>query len=197
MPRPKASGLPQEETQRLRTTQLLDVAAEVFLEMGYEAASTAEIAARAHASKRVFYEQFGSKEELFLAVIDYRTLKIADKVSVLFEGDEPIRPMLLRVARELLGVLLSEEHVALLRLVYMQAASVSGGGAVSDGAGSGSWDCEAGGAHPEAGEARGSCCSGCFAGGAAFCRFAGGGPGASGGAWAGGAEVAERDGGAG
>ena len=48
MPRPKSSGLPKAEEERLRLTQLLDVAAEIFFEIGYEAASTAEIAARAH-----------------------------------------------------------------------------------------------------------------------------------------------------
>jgi AcrR family transcriptional regulator len=123
MPRPKSSGLSKEETERLRLTQLLDVASEVFLELGYESASTAEIAARAHASKRALYELFASKEELFLAVIDYKTLKVADRVTDLFQSDEAIRPLLMRVAKELLSVLLSDEHVALMRLVYAQAFS--------------------------------------------------------------------------
>src|ERR1700712_4355691 len=121
MPRPKASGRPKAEEEQLRLSQLLDVAAEVFFDMGYEAASTAEIAARAHSSKRALYVCFPSKEELFLAVIDYRTSKIADRVSILFQSDEPIRPLLLQVARELLRVLLSEEHLSLMRLVYAQA----------------------------------------------------------------------------
>ena len=121
MPRPKSSGLSKEEAERLRRAQLLDVAADVFLELGYEAASTAEIAARAHASKRAFYSYFRSKEDLFLAVIDYRTSRIADRVSVLFQTDQPIRPLLSRVAKELLRVLLSDDHVALIRLVYTQA----------------------------------------------------------------------------
>jgi AcrR family transcriptional regulator len=121
MPRPKSSGLPKEETERLRLTQLLDVASEVFLELGYDIASTAEIAARAHASKRALYTLFPSKEELFLAVIDYRTRKIADKVTDLFQDDQPIRPLLMGVAKALLTLLLSPEHVALMRLVYTQA----------------------------------------------------------------------------
>ena len=47
MARPKSSGLPKAEEEQLRRKHLLDVAAEVFFEMGYDAASTAEIAARA------------------------------------------------------------------------------------------------------------------------------------------------------
>ncbi|MCU1323076.1 MAG: regulatory protein TetR [Acidobacteriaceae bacterium] len=121
MPRPKSTGLPKAEEERQRLAQLLNVAAEVFFEMGYEAASTADIAARAHSSKRALYSRFASKEELFMAVIDYRTAIIADRVTVLFREECPIREMLFGVAKELLRSLLSEEHTALMRLVYTQA----------------------------------------------------------------------------
>jgi TetR/AcrR family transcriptional repressor of mexJK operon len=121
MPRPKSSGLPKAEEEQIRLTHLLDAATEVFFEMGYEGASTGEIAARAHSSKRELYSRFASKEELFLAVIDYRTAKIADRLTVLFQQERPIREMLQDIARELLRSLLSEEHSALMRLVYTQA----------------------------------------------------------------------------
>jgi TetR/AcrR family transcriptional regulator, mexJK operon transcriptional repressor len=121
VPRPKSSGLPKAETERLRLNQLLDVASKVFLELGYDATSTAEIAARARTSKRALYSSFSSKEDLYLAVIDYRTARIADKISDLFQKDLPIRQLLVEVAKELLVSLLSTEHVALMRLVYAQA----------------------------------------------------------------------------
>jgi len=121
MPRPKSSGLPKAEEEQLRVAHLLDVAAEVFFEMGYEAASTAEIASRAHASKRALYSRFASKEDLFMAVIDYKTAKIADRITILFQQERPVRELLLEVARELIRSLLSEEHIALLRLVSTQA----------------------------------------------------------------------------
>ena len=56
-----------------------------------------------------------------MAVIDYRTAKIADRVTLLFEQERPIRELLLAVARELLQSLLSADHTALMRLVYTQA----------------------------------------------------------------------------
>jgi AcrR family transcriptional regulator len=121
MPRPKASDLPKAEQDQMRQTQLLDIASEVFIEMGYEAASTAEIAARAHSSKRALYSRFASKDELFLAVIDYRTGKIADRVAMLIQQEKSIRQLLVEVACELLRSLLREDHVALMRLVYTQA----------------------------------------------------------------------------
>jgi len=48
---------------------IVGVAAAVFGEMGFERASMDEIAARTGASKATVYGYFGSKQELFLAVI--------------------------------------------------------------------------------------------------------------------------------
>src|ERR1700761_5989613 len=121
MPRLKSKGLSKAEEEHLRLTQLLDTAAEVFFEVGYDAASTAEIAARTHSSKRALYSRFSSKEELFLAVIDHRTAMIADRVTMLFQEECSIQLLLLAVAKELLRSLLSKEHTALTRLVYAQA----------------------------------------------------------------------------
>ena len=121
MPRPKSSGLAPEEQERLRVSQLLEVASKVFLEAGYEAASTTEIAKRARSSKHSFYSRFPSKEKLFLAVIDYRTSKIADQMSTLLKPEEPIRGVLIAAAKELLAGTGSVGHLALVRLVYMEA----------------------------------------------------------------------------
>ncbi len=105
----------------MHTGKLLDVASQVFLEQGYEAASTNEIAKRAKASKQTFYVRFQTKEQLFLAVIDYRTSKLSEQFSLLFSKSDPVRQVLVEVARTLLSVILSKEHIALLRLVYMEA----------------------------------------------------------------------------
>ena len=121
MPRPKPTGLPPAEAEQIRTHALLDVAAEVFLEQGYEAASTAEIAKRASASKQTFYTRFPTKEKLFLAVVDYRTSRLPERFAVLFEQSRPVRLVLLDTARALLSVILSPEHVAISRIIYMEA----------------------------------------------------------------------------
>lgn len=49
---------------------ILWTAKEAFLELGFERASMDEVAARAQTSKRSLYAHFGSKEKLFLAVVD-------------------------------------------------------------------------------------------------------------------------------
>lgn len=121
MPRPKSTGLPPAEEARMQTGKLLEVASQVFLEQGYQAASTNEIARRAKASKQTFYIRFQTKEQLFLAVIDYRTSKLPEQFSLLFSKSAPVRQVLLEVARALLSAVLSKEHITLLRIVYMEA----------------------------------------------------------------------------
>src|SRR5687767_14290304 len=53
-----------------RQQQMLDVAARVFAERGYHAASMDEIAAEVGVSKPMLYAYFDSKEGLYLACID-------------------------------------------------------------------------------------------------------------------------------
>jgi AcrR family transcriptional regulator len=58
--------LPRSE----RRESLLSAAREVFVESGYHAAAMDEIAARAGVTKPVLYQHFGSKRDLYLAVLD-------------------------------------------------------------------------------------------------------------------------------
>lgn len=53
-----------------RRESLLAAAREVFVETGYHAAAMDEIAARAGVTKPVLYQHFGSKRDLYLAVLD-------------------------------------------------------------------------------------------------------------------------------
>ena len=121
MPRHKSTGLPPAEEERLRTNELLEIAGQVFLEQGYQAASTTQIAKRANASKQTFYMRFPTKKELFLAFLDYRTAKFADRFSLIFRKNDPIRQVLAETAHTLLSEVLSRENIALVRIVYMEA----------------------------------------------------------------------------
>jgi len=53
-----------------RRAQLVSVAKGVFAQLGYDAASVEEIAARAGVSKPVVYEHFGGKGGVYAAVVD-------------------------------------------------------------------------------------------------------------------------------
>jgi TetR/AcrR family transcriptional repressor of mexJK operon len=52
-----------------RGPELLDVAREVFLELGFAGATMGEVAARAHVSKASLYGEHTSKDALFAAVV--------------------------------------------------------------------------------------------------------------------------------
>ena len=51
-------------------SQIMTAAIQQFSHSGYEAASVAEICAKAGVSKGAFYHHFPSKQELFLAIVD-------------------------------------------------------------------------------------------------------------------------------
>src|SRR5256885_17006322 len=56
-----------------RRAQILDAAAGVFAERGYEATSIDEVAEAAGISKPVIYDHFDSKKDLHIALIDKQT----------------------------------------------------------------------------------------------------------------------------
>ena len=78
-----SSGTPRRRMPRAeREVLMLDVAEQIFGELGYQASSMDEIAARAGVSKPMLYHYYGSKERLFLACLrrarnDMRTAILA------------------------------------------------------------------------------------------------------------------------
>jgi TetR/AcrR family transcriptional regulator, mexJK operon transcriptional repressor len=105
-----------------RLTELLDVAAEVFISEGFSAASTNEIARRANSSKTTFYSRFPTKEELFLAVIERRVNGIFHQVAASLPDEPPTEETLRNFGSALIRFALSKEQIALVRLVSMESA---------------------------------------------------------------------------
>jgi TetR/AcrR family transcriptional repressor of mexJK operon len=116
-PRPIRARLDEE-----RLTELLDVAAEIFISEGFSAASTNEIARRANSSKTTFYSRFPTKEHLFLAVIERRINGIFQQVAGSLPEERPIEETLQKFGSALIRLALSKEQIALIRVVSMEAA---------------------------------------------------------------------------
>jgi TetR/AcrR family transcriptional regulator, mexJK operon transcriptional repressor len=116
-PRPIRARLDEE-----RLTELLDVAAEIFISDGFSAASTNEIARRANSSKTTFYSRFPTKEHLFLAVIERRIDGIFQQVAGSLPEERPIEETLQKFGSALIRLALSKEQIALIRVVSMEAA---------------------------------------------------------------------------
>ena len=99
---------------RLRRTQLMAEATQLFAERGFHPTSVAEICTRIEAGKGVFYWYFSSKEELFLEILrdaqrDLRRRQHAD----ISEISDPVERIAAGVRT---SVLWSAEHRELFRL---------------------------------------------------------------------------------
>ena len=112
----------QSRLEEDRVAELLDIAAEVFIAHGFEGASTTEIASRANSSKRTFYSRFPTKEKLFVAVLERRMDLIFSEVSTAMPISSPIEETLKEYGSRLLRLALSEDQIALLRVVSMESA---------------------------------------------------------------------------
>src|SRR5215472_3265166 len=104
-----------------RVAELLDVATEVFVEHGFEGASTNEIARRANCSKTTLYCRFPTKEELFVAVLERRTEEMFKEVFRSLPVNGPLQETLTEFGSRVLRVCLTDEKIRLERVVSMEA----------------------------------------------------------------------------
>lgn len=105
-----------------RRTAIIEAAASVFFEMGYEGASMNEVTRRAGGSKTTLYNYFASKELLFAAVVECHAMAyIAKAVHALQSQviDLPsLRSTLLSFAENVLTVLTNDaDALAVYRMV--------------------------------------------------------------------------------
>ena len=85
------------EGRRLQTRQaLLDAAAEVFAQRGFQAASLDEVAEAAGFSKGAVYSNFASKDDLFQSLIEDRARKLIDEFAHAADTGEQDAPSLIQ-----------------------------------------------------------------------------------------------------
>ena len=100
-----------------RRETILDVAAEVFLEEGFDAASMSTIAAKVGGSKSTLYNYFKSKEEIFQAHIErYCTWQREAMFSLLDDGGD-LKTALTHVGRRYLTNVMSDRNMRHFRLI--------------------------------------------------------------------------------
>jgi AcrR family transcriptional regulator len=99
---------------------ILDAAKRVFLREGYSA-SMDLVAAEAGVSKQTVYNHFGSKEELFRAIVDHVSGELLD-VLVEHDGAQADPAATLEaIARRFLNLLLTPSYLALHRMLVAEA----------------------------------------------------------------------------
>lgn len=103
-----------------RRERIIQVAREVFFEVGYAGASMSLISQRLGGSKATLYAYFNSKEELFSAIIREGCQVMAD-IFQAHIGTNDLRQSLTQVAREMMAVILSDWGNRTLQLIIEES----------------------------------------------------------------------------
>lgn len=115
-PKKAKSGRPTPAQLETRKARVLEVATKLFIERGYAATPVSEIARRSRVSPRLVTAHFGTKAEIFTAIIvqaNERALSVAGEI----QPDEKLEEVLLRVARFAWNTCYSPNAISFLRMV--------------------------------------------------------------------------------
>jgi AcrR family transcriptional regulator len=116
---------PAERADRKRL-QIRQAAVAAFLRTGYVGTSMDDVAAAARVSKQTVYKHFGSKEELFVAIIEATVGDVMDEVFERVGSAQDRRggleEELLTTGRRLIVLIMQPELLALRRLMTGEAS---------------------------------------------------------------------------
>lgn len=100
-PAPIASASPRQRRKEARPQELLEAALALFIEKGFAATRSEEVAARAGVSKGTLYLYYPSKEELFKAVVRANLAShIAEGMQIAAQHQGSMAELLALVLRE-------------------------------------------------------------------------------------------------
>jgi AcrR family transcriptional regulator len=119
--RPARTGRPPRELAGECETRILDAAATVFLERGFEGASVDEIADVARAGKPTIYARFSGKEALFAAVVARLVRQHTGSLPSVAVPGSTLEDRLERLAEAFLGNVLAPDSVGLVRAAIAEA----------------------------------------------------------------------------
>lgn len=101
-----------------RREAMLDIAAEVFLEEGFDAASMSTIAAKVGGSKSTLYNYFKSKEDIFQAHVErYCSWQGQEMFALLDDEGDDLRAALTRLGRRYMTNIMSDRNMRHFRLI--------------------------------------------------------------------------------
>ena len=101
-----------------RREAILDIAAEVFLEEGFDAASMSTIAAKVGGSKSTLYNYFKSKEDIFQAHVErYCSWQGQEMFALLDDEGDDVRAALTRLGKRYVTNVMSDRNMRHFRLI--------------------------------------------------------------------------------
>ena len=106
----------------VRRSQILDAAAQVFLENGYGGATIDLVIERAGASKATVYSFFGGKDGLFAAIVEERAERILSAFGDPEVVDHDVLSALGHIAQRYMEVVMAPDVVGFYRLIIAEGA---------------------------------------------------------------------------
>lgn len=106
----------------IRRAAIVAAASDVFLEYGFGAATLDEIVRRSGGSRATLYENFGSKEGLFAAIIAEQCAGVVEPLQVVPHAKGRPEDVLYAVGKRFLGILMQPGGLGLYRLVSAEGA---------------------------------------------------------------------------
>lgn len=113
---------PRQERSRQTVERILDAAAHIFGELGYRAATTNDIAARAGISIGSLYQYFPNKDALLVALADRHVEEVSAVLDVALADAAARRPSLDQLATELIGLVVHLHESDRLHLLLAHEA---------------------------------------------------------------------------
>ncbi|MGB7587094.1 MAG: TetR/AcrR family transcriptional regulator [Solirubrobacterales bacterium] len=115
--------LPGELVKDVQRERILVATWNAVAELGYRDTTVQEILNRAGISRPTFYEQFGNKEDCFLAALDSGARRLGERVeTAAAEGGDQWRDRLRMGLEELLRFVATEPDIARVLIVEARAA---------------------------------------------------------------------------
>jgi AcrR family transcriptional regulator len=115
-------GFTREQVEHNQRERLIAGLATAVAEKGYRAVTITDITKQARVSRRVFYANFGGKEECFLAAFAVVVSHLRELAEEAGEGADEWPPRALAAARAVLAFFAAEPDLARLCLVESQSA---------------------------------------------------------------------------
>lgn len=112
-------GRPTAEDSRQKTEQLLEVARDMFAQVGYRAVTMRKVAEVAQVSTRTLYDRFSDKLHLFDACMDSSSLQFP---RIVYDPALPVDAVLRDFATSLVLMLSSDSSVRMALMVSREGA---------------------------------------------------------------------------
>lgn len=103
-----------------KQVDILLAASREFEELGFAGTGMERIAESAKVSKRTLYKHYGSKEDVFSAIINYLRQSVRLEKCSVYDPGQPVEQQLRAVIETMLAHLNRDEHVRLARIVISE-----------------------------------------------------------------------------